>query len=108
MHDGLMLLIALLASLAGMGWLALSMDVHWAQARGAAPQPALLVNTLRTLGAAALTLSLALCLAVDSASIAVLVWCMALAASTLIVAFTLTWRASVLGMLVFWTSQGAH
>jgi len=108
MPDALLLLIALLACLAGMGWLALSMDVHWVQVRGAAAQPASLVKTLRTLGAAALAASLALCLAVDSPSIAVLVWFMALAGSTLTVAFTLTWRASVLGMLVFWTGQGVR
>jgi len=89
MHDSLLLLAALLACVAGMGWLALSMDVHWAQVRGAAPQPPALIKTLRAMGAA-------------------LIWCMALAGSVLTVALTLTWRASVLGMLVFWTGQGAR
>lgn len=108
MHDSLLLLAALLACVAGMGWLALSMDVHWAQVRAGVPRPPALVTTLRGMGAAALAVSLALCLVVDSASIAVLVWCMALAGSVLTVALTLTWRASVLGMLVFWTGQGAR
>jgi hypothetical protein len=33
---------------------------------------------------------------------------MALAGATLTIAFTLTWRASILGMLVFWTGPGAR
>ena len=108
MHDSLLLLAALLACVAGMGWLALSMDVHWRQARGAQACPPALARTLRTLGAAALLASLLLCLSVDSPSIAVLVWFMALAGATFTVAFTLTRRASVLGMLVFWTGQGVR
>lgn len=108
MHDSLLLLSALLACVAGMGWLALSIDVHWGQARGAAPCPPGLITTLRLLGAAALGAALLLCLSVDSPSIAVLVWFMALAGATMTVAFTLTWRASILGMLVFWTSRGAR
>ena len=103
MPDSLMLLAALLACVLGMGWFALSMDVHWAQVRGDARRSPALVKTLRFGGAGALLASLILCLAVDSPSIAVLVWFMALAGATLAIAFTLTWRASVLGMLVFWT-----
>ncbi|WP_208281215.1 DUF3325 family protein [Massilia oculi] len=108
MPDALLLLLALLASLAGMGWFALSMDVHWSQVRGAAPRTPALARTLRLGGAASLLLSLVLCLTVDSPSIAVLVWFMALAGATLTIAFTLTWRASILGMLVFWTGPGAR
>jgi len=108
MLDALLLLAALLVCVAGMGWFALSMDVHWAQVRGNTPCPPALIQTLRLAGAAALILSLALCLYVDSPSIAVLVWFMAMAGATLAIAFTLTWRASVLQMLVFWTSQGAR
>jgi len=108
MPDALMLLAALLACVLGMGWFALSMDVHWAQVRGDAPRSPALAGTLRLLGGAALLLSLVLCLTVDSPSIAVLVWFMALAGATLGVAFTLTWRASILKMLVFWTSTGAR
>ena len=108
MLENLLLLIALLAAVAGMGWLALSMDVHWAQVKGATPHSPTLVKTLRMGGGAALLASLVLCLTVDSPSIAVLVWFMALAGATLAVAFTLTWRASILGMLVFWTRPGAR
>lgn len=108
MPDALLLFIALLACVAGMGWFALSMDVHWAQVRGNAPRSPALVTTLRSAGAVALFVSLVLCLTVDSASIAVLVWLMAIAGATLTIAFTLTWRASLLQMLVFWTRQGAR
>lgn len=103
MPDALLLLAALLACVLGMGWFALSMDVHWTQVRGDARHSPALVKTLRIGGAGALVASLILCLTVDSPSIAVLVWFMALAGATLAIAFTLTWRASVLGMLVFWT-----
>ncbi|MBB3219742.1 DUF3325 family protein [Pseudoduganella umbonata] len=105
MRDALMLLAALIASLAGMGWFALSMETHWAQVRGAVPQPAALARQLRGLGTAALATALVLCLLADSASIAVLVWLMALAAAALAVAFTLTWRARILAVLVFWAGR---
>jgi hypothetical protein len=105
MRDGLLLLAALLACVAGMGWFALSLESHWRQVRGDARCAPSLAASLRALGAAALAAGLALCLAVDSASIAVLVWLMALAAAALGVAFTLTWRPRVLGVLVFWHGQ---
>ena len=57
---------------------------------------------LRVFGALALAVSLALCLAVDHASMASLVWVMALAAAALAVAFTLTWRPRWLRVLVAW------
>lgn len=108
MPDALLLLLALLACLAGMGWFALSMDVHWSQVRGNTPCTPALARALRLGGSGALLLSLVLCLTVDSPSIAVLVWFMAVAGATLAIAFTLTWRASILRMLVFWTGPGAR
>lgn len=105
MRESLMLLAALAACVAGMGWFALSLETHWAQARGKAPCPVAMVRQLRWLGAAALALALVLCLLADSASIAVLVWLMALAAAALAVAFTLTWRARLLAVLVFWARR---
>ncbi len=108
MPDALMLLLAVAACVAGMGWFALSMEGHWYQVRGKAPLPAALAKTLRTLGALALAASLVICLSVDSASIAVLVWLMSLAFGALAIAFTLTWRASALGALVFWAGAAAR
>jgi len=98
--DALMLLAAVAASVAGMGWLALAMDVHWEQVRGDAPRRPACVACLRALGALALAASLALCLAVDHPSMAALVWVMALAAGALAVAMTLAWRPHWLAVLV--------
>ena len=88
MPDALLLAAAVACAALGMAWLALAMDAHWEQVR-AGPPPA---RALRTLGALGLAASLALCLAVDHASMAVLVWVMALAGSVLAVALTLAWR----------------
>lgn len=88
----LLLLAALVAAVAGMGWFALAKDVHWEQVHGDTPQTPGKIRLLRALGALGLAVSLGLCLAVDHASMASLVWIMALAAAALAIAFTLTWR----------------
>lgn len=99
----LLLVVALSLCTLGMAWLALAMDVHWQQVRGgngtASPR---VVRVLRASGFAALLLSLLICLRADHASMAALVWVMALAGSALIVAFTLSWRPRWLAPLVFW------
>jgi len=102
MPDALLLCAAVAVSYAGFGWLALAMDVHWRQVRGPRLLPRRLVVALRLLGAAGLSLSLFLCLLADYASIAALVWVMALAAAAFAVAFTLTWRPRLLAPLVVW------
>ena len=99
MPDALLLLAAFAANIAGMGWLALGLDVHWRQVHGGAPRTAATVRSLRVLGAAALLTSLALCMAADHASMASLVWVMALTAAALTIALTLTWRAHWLRVL---------
>jgi hypothetical protein len=99
-RDGLLLLAALLSNLVGLGWLALAMDNHWRQAVGdESPGPRSVV-VLRVSGASALALSLWLCLQVDHATMASLVWVMSLAAAALTVAFTMTWRPQWLAPLV--------
>ena len=98
----LMLAAALLASTAGLGWFALAMQAHWEQVRGAQPLTRATALALRALGAAALALSLWLCLRADHGSMASLVWVMALAAAALVVAFTLSWRPRALAPLVAW------
>lgn len=100
MPDALWLLIAYLASTTGLAWLALAMDTHWEQVRGSASQRVGTVLVLRLLGSAALVLSLLLCLRVDHASMAALVWIMGLAASALTIAFTLSWCPRALAPLV--------
>jgi len=110
MHDGVyagwLLAAALLTSVAGMGWLALAMQVHGRQVWG---QPASVgdARLLRLLGASALATALLLCLLVDHATMAVLVWVMSLAAAAVLVAFTLAWRAHWLGALAPWVRARA-
>lgn len=99
----LLLALALGVCAIGMGWLALAMDVHWQQVRGPAAPPRVgVVRALRVLGVGAIGASLLICLRVDHVSMAALVWVMALAASALAVAFTLSWRPRVLAWLVAW------
>lgn len=96
-----LLLAALASSLAGMGWLALSMPVHARQAWGRQPGPALL-RLHRWLGGGAVLASLWLCLGADHASMAVLVWAMTLAVAALAVAFGLAARPRWVGWLAPW------
>lgn len=105
MHESLsanlMLAAALLSSLAGMAWLALSMQVHALQVWPRQPSPATL-RLLRILGSFSVCLALALCLAVDHATMAVLVWVMALSAAAMLVAFTLSSRPQRLRVFAPW------
>lgn len=103
-HPALLLAAALAACVAGMGWLALAMPAHAQQVWRTAVAPAT-ARGLRLLGALALMTALVLCLAVDHASMAVLVWVMALAAAALLIAFTLAWRAHWLGVLAPWVRR---
>jgi hypothetical protein len=102
-----MLVIALVSCIVGCAWLALAMDVHWRQVRSDIALTRAVEFTLRILGAGALIGSFALCLAVDHASMASLVWIMGLAAAALVVAFTLSWRPHLLAPLVLWVRASA-
>lgn len=102
MREAVLLLLAWSSCVIGMAWLALALGVHWRQVRSGEP-PAQL---LRGLGTFALLASLLLCLTADHASMAALVWIMALASAALTVAFTLTWRPLVLAPLVMWVKVG--
>jgi len=96
-----LLLAAGLASVAGMGWLAMSMPVHAQQVWERTPSSAM-ARLLRWLGAAGIVAALALCLTADHASMAVLVWVMSSTAASLLVAFTLAWRPRWLRVLAPW------
>lgn len=105
--DALLLTLALCLCTAGMAWFALAMENHWQQVYGR--QPPLTPRTillLRLFGGLALFASLLLCLWVDHASMAALVWIMALTASVLVVAFTCAWRPRWLTALVIWLPPG--
>lgn len=101
----MLLSAALLVCVAGMAWLALAMEVHWAQVRSGAALSIGGMWRLRVLGAVALGAGLLLCLAVDHASMAALVWVMALGVAALLVAFTLSWRPHWLRVLA-WVGAG--
>ena len=100
-HAAWLLSAALLASLVGMAWLALAMPAHGQQVWGA-PVPSAHARVLRVLGAVALAVSLALCLASDHASMAALVWVMSLAGGAFATAMALAWRARWLALLAPW------
>lgn len=85
-----------------MAWLALSIDSHWSQVRGAQPLRRRTAIALRLLGGLALLAGLLICLRADHASMAALVWSMSAVASALIVAFTLAWRPRCFAVLVAW------
>ncbi len=102
MPDSLLLGLALLSALCAMGWLALGMNVHWQQVYGNVASSTRTVRIVRVLGACALVVSMLLCLSSDHASIASLVWVMALAAAVFLVAFLLSWRPRWLAWLVPW------
>ncbi|HEX7770475.1 MAG TPA: DUF3325 domain-containing protein [Dokdonella sp.] len=104
---GVLLLAALLANIAGMGWLALAMPVHAAQVWGTAPASVTL-RLLRSLGAIGIVVALALCLRADHASMAVLVWVMTLSGAALLVAFLLAARPRWLRLLAPWVRAAAQ
>lgn len=106
MPEALILTAALVSCLIGFGWFALAMDVHWKQVRGHSALGTTTQRGLRILGAVALGASLLLCLQVDHPTMAALVWIMALAASAMIVAFTLAWRPRLLLPLTLWIKSG--
>lgn len=86
MPEALLLVLAFALALLGMAGLALSLDAHWEQVGGRGAPP---VRLLRVLGYAALGGSLLACLGADHATMAALVWPMALAVAAACVAFTL-------------------
>ena len=98
-----LLFAAIVICICGMAWFALSLDAHWRQLRSGSPSLAL-VRQLRLLGWISMGVSLLLCLSADHASMASLVWVMTVAASALIVAFTLTWRPQLLSPLIAWAA----
>lgn len=104
----LLLTAALLVCVAGMAWLALAMEVHWEQVRADASLSRGGVWRLRAFGALALGAGLLLCLAVDHASMAALVWVMALGVAALMVALTLTWRPHWLGVFAWVGGSGGR
>lgn len=93
MSEAALLVLAALATVAGMALFALALPAHWAQMAGAhAPPSPTVQRRLRAGGALALAASLGLCLAADHPTMAVLVWVMLLALSAWGVALWLSRR----------------
>jgi len=101
MADHLLRTAALACCAFGVAWLALAMKPHWHQVRQS-PLAAKARSLLRVQGGLGLAASLLLCFYADHASMAPLVWVMALAGSALLVAFTLAWRPRWLSWLAVW------
>lgn len=100
MSEAMWLAVAAACTLAGMGWLALSMEVHWGQAmHRAAEASSGTQHTLRVLGSLALALALLACLLADRPSMAVLVWVLLMAGSAVSVAMVLARRPRWLALL---------
>lgn len=103
MSEAWWLALAAALGLLGMAWLALAMEVHWAQAMQRPARPAARSRrALRALGVIALVAALLACLRADRPSMAVLVWVMTLTASAVAVALALASRPRWLALLAPW------
>jgi uncharacterized membrane protein len=98
----MMLLSAFFLSFVGLALVALAMERHWRQLRESQVLTHSTSRVLRITGSVSLVSSLALCLAVDHASMASLVWVMTLAVSAFILAMLLAWRPGWLAPLISW------
>ena len=105
MADAVLRALAFWCCVCGMAWLALTMKAHWAQVRGGEPPARETLIALRAVGTGALLGGLVLCSLADHASIAALVWVMAISAATFLVAAMLTWRPGWLAPLVVWVNR---
>lgn len=101
MDKAFYLLFATGISIAGMGWLAISLPTHWQQAIGkASPLTRQRQVWLQAGGYACQALALGACLLADHPSMAVLTWPMLLAMAALCQAMLLAWRPTLLRHLL--------
>lgn len=100
MVDALLLVLALLAAVGGMGLFALSFEAHWRPALAPRPFPSAHRFSLRRAGVALLLGALVACHLADHPSLAWLVWFMLLALAQVLVALVLAFRPRSLGWLV--------
>jgi hypothetical protein len=105
LRQAALLAAAIGCSVLGFAWLAVTLEPHWQQVRGTPPLPPAQRRLLRVLGVLAFAISLALCLAADHPTMAVLVWVMSLASGALVVAFTLSWWPRGLSLAVVWIGR---
>lgn len=93
MSDAVLVLLALLAAVAGMAAFALANEVHWRQLLRERPRTATAHTICKMSGATLLGLSFLLCALADPVSMAMLVWPMLLGVAAAIVAAFLTMKA---------------
>lgn len=95
----ILLMLAVVMSLASFAWLALAMETHWQKVHEgrSTAHPA---KVLRLMGWIGLAVTAVLCFMADRPSMAVLVWIMLLAATAPSVGMMLSWRPQLLR--VFW------
>ena len=96
MTGWLLLAGILTAAYLGFALLALAQARPWQRVGQAAPPTGIRRLALRTLGGLALVLSLVLCLVRDGPSFGALLWATMISLAAIAVAFTLTWRPSLL------------
>lgn len=93
MSDGILQLLALIISCAGMAAFALSIEAHWRQIIGNRASTLAIKRALRIFGVALLLTSFYLCTIADPLAMAALVWPMMLTIAAAIVASTLSFHA---------------
>lgn len=98
MTEALWLIAAAIAALAGMGWLALTLQPHRKQVFPAELQ-AVATRRLKMLGWSFLLLSAVFCFQADHPSMAVLVWVMLQAFAAMLVAMMLSRRPAILRLI---------
>lgn len=96
MVEGIALIGACAAALAGFAWLALAMQEHWQQVYGENGQPHPNQVLLRMFGVGALLVSGILCFVADRPSMAALVWILFMAFGSVTVALILAWKPRLL------------
>ena len=95
MSDGVLLFLALVVAIGGMGCLALSIGAHWRQLFAGLTQTRGMTLGLRLTGALLLMASFILCALANPVSMAALVWPMLLTLAAAIVATGLTVQAQM-------------
>lgn len=93
MSDGALLLLALVASTAGMAAFALANDGHWRQLLGTRPHSGTARRTCQLAGTALLGVAFLLCALADPLSMAILLWPMLLGIGAGLVATFFTLNA---------------
>ena len=93
MSDAVLVVLALLAAVAGMAAFALANETHWRQMLRERTQTGAARTACKLLGAALLALSFLLCALADPVSMAMLVWPMLLGVAAATVAACLTLKA---------------